>query len=856
MKKLIALLLAVLMVVSAFAACGTDTTDDPAATTVAEGDGTTEGDGEQTESEVVEFDPSAEYVYKDSVSTMATNWNPHTYQTADDDYLTPYIRVGLYGFIFNDELNPVEGKEAYEGYVIIPEMAADMPVDVTEQVKEEHPEYGIPESATSGFAYTIDLNPDAVWEDGTPINADTYVYSMKRLLAPELLNYRATDYYSNNFSIAGAEAYANGGSTAYSDAMSAYTLADLTKNEDGQYVNADGKKMYIGLNVILSWLGGETLQAYVDAYGDAYFDTTNWDTLVSMMDAKGAIPLTDENLELFTTVIATEAWDETAEDAYNYFVVGTDYPVVDYDGTVGLYKSGDYQITLVLSRALSGFNLLYNLTSNWIVYEDLYESCLTETNGVWTSTYNTSVETTMSYGPYKLTDYQTDKHMRLERNDTWYGYTDGKHIYVDPVDGQTYPMYMTTAIDTQVVSEASTRKMMFLSGELMTYGLQTEDYDTYRNSDYCYATPAETIFFLILNGHLQALNEREAAADFDTTQYDLQTMTLLNFRKAMALSFDREDFASTISPSRSGAYGLIGDAYIYDPDTGARYRDTDQAKQALCTFYSVNVDDYDSLDEAAASITGYDPVAAKEFFTAAFDDAIAAGYITDNDGNGISDQTVRIEYALSEDDDFMTQTINYLNASVAEVTAGTPFEGKIEFYKSAPYQNEWSNRIRSGMSDTVLGGWSGSALDPFGLTNVYVDPGQAYDANWFDPSTTMVTINIDGTDLTTSLTNWSNALNGATITIDGTEYNFGSGQADIETRLDILAAFEVAVLETHDYLPMLQDGSMALLSQQVYYIVEEYNPVMRRGGIEYLKYNYSEEEWDAYLVEQGGELKY
>ena len=35
MKKLIALLLAVLMVVSAFAACGTDTTDDPAATTVA-----------------------------------------------------------------------------------------------------------------------------------------------------------------------------------------------------------------------------------------------------------------------------------------------------------------------------------------------------------------------------------------------------------------------------------------------------------------------------------------------------------------------------------------------------------------------------------------------------------------------------------------------------------------------------------------------------------------------------------------------------------------------------------------------------------------------------------------------------
>ncbi len=855
MKKLLALLLAVLMVVSCFAACGDNANDnDPESTNSGDNQGDTEQ--EEQEKEVVEFDPDASYVYKDAVVQMATNWNPHTYQTTDDDYLTSFIRVGLYDFFFNDELNPVEGKEAYEGYVIVPEMAASLPVDVTETVKEEHPEFGIPESATSGYAYTIDLNPDAVWEDGTPINADTYVYSMKRLLAPELLNYRATDYYSSDFSIAGAEAYANGGRTSYTDAAGAYTLADLTLNEDGQYVNADGAKMYIGLDVALEWTGGDTLKDYVDAYGTEYFDVTNWETLVGMMDSNGAIPLTDDNLALFTPVVATEAWGETADDVYNYFVIGTDYPVVEYDGTVGLYKSGDYQITLVLSKALAGFNLIYNLTSNWIVYEDLYESCLTETNGVWTSTYNTSVETTMSYGPYKLTSYQADKNMHFERNDTWYGYTDGKHVYVDPVDGLTYPMYMTTEIDTQFVPEASTRKLMFLRGELMTYGLQSEDYESYRNSDYCYATPAETIFFLILNGHMESINNREAAPDFDTTQYDLQTMTLLNFRKAMAVSFDRELFASTISPSRSGAYGLIGDAYIYDPETGARYRDTDQAKEALCEFYSVNVDDYDSLDEAAASITGYDPVAAKEFFTLAFNDAIEAGYITDNDGDGISDQTVQISYTLSTDSDFITQTIDYLNEKVAEATAGTPFEGKVKFIKSAPFGNDWSNRLREGLSDTVLGGWNGSVLNPFSLTDVYVNPSNAYDAEWFDPTTKDMTVNIDGTDITMSVAQWSDCLNGATVTVDGVDYNFGDGMADIETRLDILAAFEVAILETYDYLPMLQDGSMALLSQQVYYVVDEYNPVMGRGGIAYMKYNYSETEWTDYVAEQGGELRY
>ena len=76
------------------------------------------------------------------------------------------------------------------------------------------------------------------------------------------------------------------------------------------------------------------------------------------------------------------------------------------------------------------------------------------------------------------------------------------------------------------------------------------------------------------------------------------------------------------------------------------------------------------------------------------------------------------------------------------------------------------------------------------------------------------------------------------------------------TRLEILAAFEARVLQTYDYIPMLQDGGMSLLSQQVYYVVEEYNPVMGRGGIAYMKYNYSDAEWTEYVASQGGELKY
>jgi len=831
MKKFLALLLALTMVLSLVACSGnTDETQAP-----------TEG------STPVETTPEAPatYTWKDSVVTLATNWNPHTYQTTDDSYPADFLRVGLYGFYFNDELHPKEGVEPYEGYVIIPEMAAALPVDVTEQVKAEHPEFGIPESATEGFAYVIDLNPNAVWEDGTPINADTYVESMKRLLDVKLLNYRASDYYAGNFSVANAEIYANQGTSKV------ISVATVMAN-DGMTT----------LDEFLAKYGETTAQINWNySFGAVYdFETESWGDPV--VDEIEPTALNINDMLTFYVASAQEIVGVDEETASEWFFdevyIEWSYPAEVPFEHVGLYKTGDYQITLVLGKALAGFNLLYNLTSNWIVEPTLYDACLTEQDGVWSSTYNTSVDTTLSYGPYKMVSYQTDKAMRFERNDAWYGYTDGNHKYVDPTDGETYDMYMTTAVDTQVVGEASTRKMMFLKGELMGYGLQAEDFATYRQSEYCHATPSETIFFLILNSHMESIQNREAAADFDQAAFDLETLSLTSFHQAMGLTYDKDLFAATISPARSGGFGIIGSSYIYDPETGAKYRDTDQAKQVLCDFYAVDTSKFETLDDAVASITGFDPEQAKVFYQQAFDEAIAAGYITDADGDGISDQTIKIEYCISADSDFMTKTVDYLNEKASEVTVGTPFEGKILFTKSAPYGNDWSNKIKAGLADTVLGGWSGSALDPFGLTDLYTNPSYQYDAAWYDATKVELTINVpvdgENKDVTLSLKQWSDCLNGATVEVDGVQYNYGT--ADVQVRLDILAACEGKILESYSYLPMLQDGSMALLSQQVFYVREEYNPIMGRGGITYAKYNYSDAEWAEYVASQGGELQY
>ena len=795
-------------------------------------------------------DPVKTYTYNDAVTLLSTNWNPHSYQTSDESYPMDFLSVGLYTFVFNDELNPVEGKDPYAGYKIIPEMAAELPVDVTEEIKATG-KYNIPESATSGYAYKIALNPAATWQNGVAINADTYVYSMRQLLNPALTNYRASDYYAGSLCIAGAEFYANQGNTVEC------TPNTVIKNEGLADLDAFVEKY------------GSSL-AYINwdySFGAAYDPATGtWGACEDKV-VPTTITIADM-LDLFKTTIA--GWGYPESIALQYFAdevyIDWTYPE-NYDfSNVGIFKSGEYEITLVFGKSLAGFNLLYNLSGNWIVYKDLYEAGMTKVEGsddLYVTNYQTSLETTMSYGPYKMTGLVEKSSMTFERNENWYGYTDGKHVYVDPVDGKTYDMYQTDKIFTRVVSEASTRKLMFLAGELMGYGLQSEDFEQYRNSEYCYATPSETIFFFIFNGYKSAIDKREE--DLDTTKFDLQTMTLESFRKAVAVTYDKEALCTAVSPSRSGGYGLIGNSYIYDPETGARYRDTDQAKKALCEFYSVDVSKYDSLDDAVASITGYDPVAAKELYKQAFDEALAAGYITDADGDGKSDQTIQITYASSASSAFITKTLDYLNKKLAEVLVGTPFEGKIEFVESAPLGNEWSNQIKAGLADTVLGGWSGSALDPFGLTDLYTNPTYQYDAKWFDASSVKLAIDVNTAKIgepanvetiEMNLRQWSDALNGDTVEVGDRAFCFGDGIADVETRLDILAKIESTVLMTYDYIPMLQDASMALLSKQVFYVVDEYNPIMGRGGIRYMKYNYDDAAWAAYVKSQGGELSY
>ena len=129
-------------------------------------------------------------------------WSTHTWETHDDGTVLDYISNGFYQF----ELNSTK-----DGWAIACEMAASLPVDVTADYVGK---YGIQEGEKAK-ALKIALNPDACWEDGTPINADSYIYSYKELIDPKMMNRRADSLYASEFEIYGAKEYLYQGREAF-----------------------------------------------------------------------------------------------------------------------------------------------------------------------------------------------------------------------------------------------------------------------------------------------------------------------------------------------------------------------------------------------------------------------------------------------------------------------------------------------------------------------------------------------------------------------------------------------------------------------------------------------------------------
>ncbi|MCR5607172.1 MAG: hypothetical protein K6F69_10220 [Treponema sp.] len=486
-----------------------------------------------------EVSVSTDKKYTYHAAVLAPNtWNPTDWKNHEEDVVLKNVVVPLYDFILN---------ETKDGYDIIPEMAAEMPIDVTSEYAGNDI-YGVPSDAKEGYAFKIKLNPLATWQDGTKINADTYIYSIKQFLNPEMKNFRGSSFYSESLVIANAKSYYDGG-IAYDNIKTDSGYADV--KDDDMWSSLSQKVVFFD-DAIDSYNGIDNPDEWKADDGSDL-----WAKLKELAGEGTYFKVTPEIKAIYKSV--AKKFGDSNPEAYKEFCFSrTELPPTPWEN-VGVVKNDDYTITLILGKAYTPFMFEYNSLSIRLVYEPLYEANKKKAGDIIKSSYGTNVDNFASYGPYKIVDYQADKYMKLERNENWYGYTDGKH------DGQ----FQTTGWDFQYITDQPTRLNLFLQGKLDAVELSATDMDKYGNSEYRIDTPKSYTWKFSFNIDRKSLKKENT----DGVNHTL--IANKNFRHGVSLSLDRQKLTDTIDIAKTPAYGLISYLYVAEPETGLLYRNTE-----------------------------------------------------------------------------------------------------------------------------------------------------------------------------------------------------------------------------------------------------------------------------------------
>ena len=802
------------------------------------------------------YSGDGEYTYRSYSSALATNWNPCTWETNADSGVLSYLEEGLVNLEPSDTTKGI--------YQWTYDMATSI-TDITKTSADKLVKYGIFETVEEAnayidscdasnpgkYVYQIKLRDDLKWQNGDTINADSFVTSMKYLLEPNAKNYRANLYVAGESAIAGGEAYYYQGSTVALDNGTKGLVAsdEDVELKDGKYVvKSTGGKVYLALDASLTYLSGYTLNDYVSAYGDAVFDMTTWEELYALVGDDGMVELTSDVMSKLKTFLNnSEGWGEDETYWVNYIYVDSTYESCNFDD-VGIYKVDDLTFCYVMNTPLEQSSAWVSFAETWLVHPETYEKLLDKTKSPWTTTYGTSVETTMSYGPYKLTSLQADKQMVLETNENWHGYVKEGSSYKSTttfeVNGEHVQQYQATKVIIDKLDDASA-KQQFLAGNLTEYVPTSSELSEYTLSDALYQEDETYTMSFFFNTDVNALQT------MDSSKGNKNSVVLSNvdFRKAMSLAINRSEFV-TATPAYKPAYSIMNDLYFYDVwnDPNSSYRASEPAMQAICNLYGVEYGEgkaYKTLEEAYKSITGYNLTEAKNLMKSACDALVEAGLYTK--GEAINIKVAYSKGAIQSDEQSQIALMNkFLNAAVE----GSGF-GTVTLEAVGNLADRYG-AVGKGEYAIGYGAWGGAAFYPFRNFQVYCDPDQ-YSINesaCWDPTKETLTIEFDydGEHFKDTLTwqAWSGAL-------------IGSGKyanASNEIKLRITAFMEEAFLGKYYRIPLASTTSAFLLGYQVSYITETYNIMYGFGGFRLMKFNYDDAQWAAYVDRNNGSINY
>lgn len=789
------------------------------------------------------------YTYNDYTSQMPDVWNEIFTSDATNTDLAGYLNSSFFEYDYKYD----ENNNIVEGGFTVGYSAATKLEDVTAKYEGQ---YGITaEMAAEGHhAFAITLREDLKWDDGTAIKAADFVYTMSQQLSPNYLFSTASNYYSGNYVLHNASNYVKQGQSGWFEARNTY----------GTYTTELDEKLVftVGNSTENSSYGG-TVCYMREAMG--FPDSYDAAACISFMISNGLEATSDAVLALqgkkFSEIKADSTlnatweavlgwWKTLPNEELDFFVTEFEYPEMDFSEVGYFVGDNEYELVIVIDNTLSPldgegnltYEAAYYLQSFPLVKQSLWESCENRTTTPWTNTYcSGSVQNSASWGPYKLTNYQADTTYTLSRNTSWYGYNMKKY------DDQ----FQTDYLVTRKVPEWNTAWQMFRKGEIDSIGMDVSIAEEYRNSRQAYFTPETYTFSLNLQTYAKS---RTADRNNLLLNYD-------DFRQAISLALNRDDFCAKNSPSSQPALGYLNSMYYYDVENGGVYRDTVQAKEAILNAYGaekteggwkVGTVEYDDLDDAVDAVTGYNLTLARQLMTSAYEKAVEAGDYEKG-------EKIVLTYGIETQTSTTDRVKKWFQSAFDNATKGTPLEGKIKIEYFIFSSDTWTEQFMNGEYDLCFGAFGSAAFNPYYLFGeTQIADANRYAQGW-DPSKINLTITLQGVpgdetrpggDFTMDLSSWNDCMQGKS----GAAHNFSL--YPVEDQLTILGALEAEVLQQYWAIPVYSRYSASLMGYKCDYVSYEYNTFMGYGGIQYMTYHFDDTEWAAFVKEHKGKLNY
>lgn len=514
---------------------------------------------------------------------------------------------------------------------------------------------------------------------------------------------------------------------------------------------------------------------------------------------------------------------------------------------VGIRALDDYTIRIYLAKKISLLDLEFALSGNWIVDVELYDSQIQVTKtGYKTTKYATpggGVSGYNSYGPYKLTVFESGKEIRMTRNENWYGWTDGEH------EGQ----YNITDVYTRIITDHNVALQEFEAGRLDDIDLNRSDMKIYGNSSRktsSYESYTQKISFNSSRAKLLSRQKSGASTGNKTI------LANMNFRKGLSLAMDRNNFASQATAGSKAFTGLLNDLYLTDVAHGEMYRNTEQGKSVYQQVYGKLGGDPYAADyqeqPLAEKENGYNLAMATKYVVQALEEEAASeleGHLAVNGAISLEFRVYDTESeATKEMLDFIRKAFNAV-IDAANKKLGTTYSISINAQKDEDYYNS----AKSGNYDLIFSTWGGAAINPIGLMEVYCkNDFESCCEYGFKGKQNSTYLEIDtngdgiiGDSERKTFNNWWSEINN--MTEDEKDYGSPEYIKKHNYILTVLAGLEAGILNRFEAVPLVARATTSLNSFKIENGSKVYINLMGYGGIRYLTFNMNDAEWSKFI---------